>query len=53
MKTSTILMLASLMTTAAYSQEQTPDKRLEHAAKSIQAMQSSVRTKPIPPMPSK
>jgi lipid-binding SYLF domain-containing protein len=48
MKTTTILMLASLMTTAAFAQEQTPDKRLEHAAKSIQSMQSS--DKPIPPM---
>ena len=46
MKSSTILILASLMTTAAFSQEQTPDKRLEHAAKSLQAIQSS--EKPIP-----
>ena len=46
MKTSTILILASLMTTVAFSQEQTPDKRLEHAAKSLQAIQSSER--PIP-----
>jgi lipid-binding SYLF domain-containing protein len=46
MKTSTILILASLMTTVAFSQVQTPDKRLEHAAKSLQAIQSS--EKPIP-----
>jgi len=48
MKTSTILMLAALMTTVAFSQEQTPDKRLEHAAKSLLAIQSS--EKPIPPI---
>jgi SH3 domain-containing YSC84-like protein 1 len=46
MKTSTILILGSLMATAAFSQEQTPDKRLEHAANSIKAIQSS--DKPIP-----
>ena len=48
MKTSMILILASLMTTVAYSQELTPDKRLDHATKSIQAIQSSER--PIPPI---
>jgi SH3 domain-containing YSC84-like protein 1 len=46
MKSSTILILGSLMTAAAFSQEQTPDKRLEHAANSIRAIQSS--NKPIP-----
>jgi lipid-binding SYLF domain-containing protein len=48
MKTLTILTLASLMTAAAFAQEQTPDKRLEHAAKSLLAMQKS--EKPIPPV---
>jgi len=48
MKTPKILILASLMTTAAFSQEQTPDKRLEHATKSLQAIQNSER--PIPPI---
>lgn len=47
MKTSMILILGSLMATAAFSQEKTPDKRLEHAANSLQAIQSS--DKPIPP----
>jgi SH3 domain-containing YSC84-like protein 1 len=47
MKTSTILILGTLVATAALSQEQTPDKRLQHAANSIQAIQSSDR--PIPP----
>jgi SH3 domain-containing YSC84-like protein 1 len=47
MKTSTILILGSLIATAAFSQEKAPDKRLEHAANSIQAIQSSDR--PIPP----
>jgi lipid-binding SYLF domain-containing protein len=46
MKTSTILILGSLLASAAFSQEKTPDKRLEHAANSIQAIQSS--DKPIP-----
>ncbi len=48
MKISTILILGSLLATAAFSQEKTPDKRLEHAANSIQAIQSSDR--PIPPV---
>lgn len=48
MKTSTILILGGLMVIAAFSQEQTPDKRLEHAANAIQAIQSS--DKPIPPI---
>ena len=48
MKTSTIVILGSLTAAAAFSQEQTPDKRLEHAASSIQAIQSSDR--PIPPV---
>ena len=48
MKTSTILILASLTATVALSQEQTPDKRLEHATKSLEAIQSSER--PIPPI---
>jgi len=48
MKISTILLLGSLMAVAAFSQEQTPDKRLEHAANSIQAIQSSDR--PISPV---
>jgi SH3 domain-containing YSC84-like protein 1 len=48
MKTSTILILGSLLATAAFSQEKTPDKRLQHAANSIQAIQNSDR--PIPPV---
>jgi lipid-binding SYLF domain-containing protein len=48
MKTLTILIMTSLMTTVAFSQEQTPDKRLEHATKALQAIQSSER--PIPPI---
>jgi lipid-binding SYLF domain-containing protein len=48
MKTSTMMILGSLMATATFAQELTPDKRLEHAAKSIQAIQSSA--KPIPPV---
>jgi lipid-binding SYLF domain-containing protein len=46
MKASTILILGILLATAAFSEEKTPDKRLEHAANSIQAIQSS--NKPIP-----
>ncbi|MGD1090617.1 MAG: lipid-binding SYLF domain-containing protein [Bryobacteraceae bacterium] len=46
MKTPMILMLGSLLATAALSQELTPDKRLEHAANSIKTIQSSDR--PIP-----
>ena len=45
MKTS-ILMLASLTSAAVFAQELTPDKRLEHTAKAIQAIQAS--PKPIP-----
>jgi lipid-binding SYLF domain-containing protein len=48
MKISTILILGSLAATAAFSQEKTPDKRLAHAASSIQEIQSSDR--PIPPI---
>ena len=48
MKISTILILGSLIASAAFAQEKTPDKRLEHAANSIQAIQSSGR--PIPPV---
>jgi len=47
MKTSTLLILGCLAATFAFPQEQTPDKRLVHAANSIQAIQSSDR--PIPP----
>ncbi len=47
MRTATILILGSWMVTASFSQEQNPDKRLEHAANSIQAIQSSDR--PLPP----
>src|SRR5271166_4418028 len=43
-----VLILGSLMATAAFAQEQTPDKRLQHAANSLQAIQSS--DKPIPPV---
>jgi lipid-binding SYLF domain-containing protein len=48
MKISTILILGSLIASAAFAQEKTPDKRLEHAANSIQAIQNSGR--PIPPV---
>jgi SH3 domain-containing YSC84-like protein 1 len=52
MKTSTIvisiLIFGSLMATAAFPQEQTPDKRLAHAAAAIAAIQTS--EKPIPPV---
>jgi SH3 domain-containing YSC84-like protein 1 len=48
MKISTTLILGTLAATAAFSQEKTPDKRLAHAAKSIQEIQSSDR--PIPPV---
>lgn len=47
MKTSMILMLAVLATASAAVPERTPDKRLAHAANSIQAIQTS--DKPIPP----
>ncbi len=47
MRTSTILILGTLVAMSALSQEQSPDKRLQHAANSIQAIQSSDR--PIPP----
>jgi lipid-binding SYLF domain-containing protein len=47
MKTSMILILGSLLATAAFAQEKTPDKRLEHAANSLDAIQTS--DKPIPP----
>src|SRR5580700_1226694 len=51
MKTSTILIsiliFGSLMA-AAFAQEQTPDKRLAHAATAIAAIQTS--DKPIPPV---
>jgi lipid-binding SYLF domain-containing protein len=45
--TSTILILGSLLVGTVFSQEKTPDKRLEHAANSIREIQSS--DKPIPP----
>jgi lipid-binding SYLF domain-containing protein len=41
-------MLGSLMPAVAFSQERTPDKRLQHAANSLQAIQDSDR--PIPPV---
>jgi SH3 domain-containing YSC84-like protein 1 len=46
MKTLPILIMGSLMAAVAFPQEQTPDKRLQRAANSIQAIQSSDR--PIP-----
>ncbi len=48
MKISTTLILGTLAATAAFSQEKTPDKRLAHAANSVQEIQSSDR--PIPPV---
>jgi lipid-binding SYLF domain-containing protein len=47
MRTSAIVILGSLLATAAFAQEQTPDKRLLHAATAIAAIQTS--EKPIPP----
>jgi lipid-binding SYLF domain-containing protein len=47
MRTSIIVILGSLVATAALPQEQTPDKRLLHAASAIAAIQTS--EKPIPP----
>jgi hypothetical protein len=49
MKTSMILILGSLLATAAFAQEKTPDKRLEHAANSLDAIQTSDKPQPPPP----
>jgi lipid-binding SYLF domain-containing protein len=48
MTISKVVILGSLTVAVAYSQEKSPDKRLQHAASSIQAIQSSDR--PIPPV---